>query len=82
MRSEKSKEFQLPEKDNIISVKLSDVVLVLSHRAPHPVTKRLSGILKFNLTLSQYAMQSAFQTLILLCIKCFEWNYWQETHAG
>jgi len=69
MRLEKMKEFLFPE-NGIASVKLSDMVKVLPHRASRSITKRLSGILKFHLTLSHYAMQTTFQTLIFYCVYC------------
>jgi len=43
------------------SVKLSDMVEVLTHRALHSITKHLSGILKFYLTFSQMQCKPFFK---------------------
>jgi len=63
-------------------VKLSGMVKVLPHRALHSITKHLSGILKFCLTFSQMQCKPRFKHCHSTVFKCFECNFWQETHAG
>jgi len=48
-------------KDDIASVKLSDIVEDLPHRALHSITKHLPGILKFCLTFSQMQCKPLFK---------------------